>query len=291
MAIPIFIKSDFGDIIRSVVNKKERNPMLLYDYHTHTDFSDDSDTPMTDMVEKAVSLGIRDMAITDHYDPGYPDPLFPFILDEENYFAAVSEHQERYKDRITIAKGMEIGIMKGQFEEASRSVHAYPYDFIIGSFHHMRTADLYNYKFTPENRAALTEDYYVYIYECLSAYKDYDIFGHATLIDRYTGEPPLDYTPYMEQLRAIMKLIIEDGKGIELNTSSFKYGSSTWLPRIEVLKAYKELGGEILTVGSDTHETEHFMDHFDEAESLLTSLGFKSYCTFKDRKPTFHKFD
>ena len=93
------------------------------------------------------------------------------------------------------------------------------------------------------------------------------------------------------QLRAIMKLIIEDGKGIELNTSSFKYGSSTWLPRIEVLKAYKELGGEILTVGSDTHETEHFMDHFDEAESLLTSLGFKYYCTFKDRKPTFHKFD
>ena len=58
--------------------------MLLYDYHVHTDFSDDSDAPMTDMVEKAVSLGIKKMAITDHYDPGYPDPLFPFVLDEDN---------------------------------------------------------------------------------------------------------------------------------------------------------------------------------------------------------------
>ena len=265
--------------------------MLLYDYHVHTDFSDDSDAPMTDMVEKAVSLGIRQMAITDHYDPGYPDPLFPFVLDEDNYYEAVSDHQDRYKDRIEIAKGMEIGIMKGQFEEASRSVHAHDYDFLIGSFHCMRNADLYNYIFTPDNRAALTEDYYVYIYECLSAYKDYDILGHVTLIDRYTGEPPLDYTPYMEKIRAILKLVIEDGKGIELNTSSFKYGNSTWLPRKEVLAAYKELGGEIFTIGSDTHETQHFQDHFEEAEALARSLGFKYYCTFKDHEPIFHKFD
>ena len=127
--------------------------MLLYDYHTHTDFSDDSDTPMTQMVEKAVSLGIQHLAITDHYDPGYPDPLFPFILDEEHYFPAVAEHQERYGKQIDIAKGMEIGIMQGQFEEASRAVHAYDYDFLIGSFHCMRCGDLYNYDFAHADRA------------------------------------------------------------------------------------------------------------------------------------------
>ncbi len=265
--------------------------MLLYDYHTHTDFSDDSDTPMTEMVEKAVSLGIQHLAITDHYDPGYPDPLFPFVLDEEHYFPAVAEHQERYRKQIDIAKGMEIGIMQGQFEEASRAAHAYDYDFLIGSFHCMRCGDLYNYDFAHADREALTEDYYVYIYECLKEYKDYDILGHMTLIDRYAGEPAVDYTPYMEQIRAILKLVIEDGKGIELNTSNFKYGTSLWLPRKEILAAYKELGGEIFTMGSDTHEPAHFMDRFDEAQALVTSLGFKYYCTFKDHEPSFHKFD
>lgn len=265
--------------------------MLLYDYHTHTDFSDDSDTPMTQMVETAVSLGIRELAITDHYDPGYPDPLFPFILDEENYWRAVSEHRDKYSRHISIARGMEMGIMQGQLAEASRSVRAHDYDLIIGSFHCMRNADLYNFDFQHADRQALTEDYYVYIYECLSAYKDYDILGHVTLIDRYLGEPALDYTPYMDQIREILKLLIEDGKGIELNTSSFKYGNSTWLPRKEVLAAYKELGGEIFTMGSDTHEPAHFMDHFKEARELVTSLGYRYYCTFKDREPVFHKFD
>lgn len=265
--------------------------MLRYDYHMHTDFSDDSDTPMTTMVETAVSRGIKELAITDHYDPGYPDPLFPFILDEENYNRALTEHQERYKGKINIARGMEIGIKQGEFEEASRSVHAYDYDMVIGSFHCMRNADLYNFDFAHADRAALTEDYYVYIYECLSAYKDYDILGHVTLIDRYTGEPPVDYHPYMEQIREILKLVIRDGKGIEINTSNFKYGTSLWLPRMEVLAAYRELGGEIFTMGSDTHEPLHFQDHFDEAEELVTSLGFKYYCTFKNHEPAFHKFD
>ena len=85
--------------------------------------------------------------------------------------------------------------------------------------------------------------------------------------------------------------ILEDGKGIELNTSNFKYGTSLWLPRKEILAAYKELGGEIFTMGSDTHEPAHFMDHFDEAQALVTSLGFKYYCTYKDHEPSFHKFD
>lgn len=263
--------------------------MLRYDYHTHTAFSDDSDTPMTTMVESAIERGVRDLAITDHYDPGYPDPLFPFFLDEENYFPAVADHQERYKEHITIAKGMEIGIMAGQFEEARRAVTAHPYDFIIGSFHCMRHADLHNYDYSQGDLDTLVLDNYLYIHECLQEFTDFDVLGHLSLIDRYLPEV-MDYTPYMEVIREILKTLIDNGKGIELNTSNFKYGKALWLPRMEILTAYLELGGEIFTLGSDSHEPTRFMDHFAEAEEFVTSLGYRYYCTFKDHKPTFHPF-
>ena len=93
----------------------------------------------------------------------------------------------------------------------------------------------------------------------------------------------------MDIIEDTLKTIIYDGKGIEINTSSFKYGTGIWLPREEVLSLYRQLGGEILTFGSDSHSPEYFQYHFDEAHELARSLGFKYQCTFKNRTPEFHR--
>ena len=82
----------------------------MYDYHTHTAFSSDCDISMDEMIQGAITKGIKHLAITDHHDPGYEDPEFPFQLDHDAYFKSVSEAQLKYADRISIAKGMEIGI-------------------------------------------------------------------------------------------------------------------------------------------------------------------------------------
>ena len=260
----------------------------MYDYHTHTAFSDDCDVPMEEMIDRAISLGVKELAITDHYDPGYEDPEFPFIPDFDAYHAALLKAESDYADKIRIVKGMEIGIMDSQLDECSRAVNAFPYDFIIGSFHCLGKKDLYRYDFTQVDRPKKLEEFYLYVNRCLKEYTDYDIAGHLTIIDRYIGKV-YDYKPYMDIIEDTLKTIIYNGKGLEINTSSFKYGTGIWLPREEVLKLYRELGGEILTFGSDSHDPEHFRDHFDEAHQLAKNLGFRYECTFTQHKPEFHK--
>lgn len=260
----------------------------MYDYHTHTAFSSDCDVPMDEMIQNAIKIGITHMAITDHHDPGYEDPEFPFQLDHDAYFKAVSEAELKYKDKIDIAKGMEIGLMDIKFDECNAAVDRHPYDFIIGSFHCMGKDDFYRFDFSKVDRPAKLEEFYIYVNKCFKEYKNYDIAGHFTIIDRYIGEI-YDYKNYMDIIEDTLKTIIYDGKGIEINTSSFKYGTGIWLPRKEVLEMYHDLGGELLTFGSDSHEPKYFRDHFDEAHELARSIGFKYECTFKERKPEFHK--
>ncbi len=260
----------------------------MYDYHTHTAFSSDCDVSMDEMIHGAIRAGIKELAITDHHDPGYEDPEFPFQLDHDAYFKAVTDAEIRYKDQISIIKGMEIGIMDGRFDECNAAVDRHPYDFIIGSFHCLGKDDLYRYDFSSVNGPEKLEEFYLYVNKCLKEYKNYDIAGHLTIIDRYIGRI-YDYKPYMDIIEDTLKTIIYDGKGIEINTSSFKYGTGIWLPRAEVLDLYRQLGGEILTFGSDSHTPEYFQYHFDEAHELARSLGFKYQCTFKNRKPEFYK--
>ncbi len=261
--------------------------MHMYDYHTHTAFSDDSEAPMEEMIESAICRGIKELAITDHHDPGFEDPEFPFQLDFSHYEKALLDAEKRYADKITIIKGLELGIMEGQYEEGRRVAHSFPYDFIIGSFHCLEKRDLYRCDFSRLDVPSSLESYYVDMNQGLKEFKDYDVAGHLTLIDRYIGKA-YDYKPYMDILEDTLKTIIYDGKGIEINTSSFKYGSPMWLPREEILKLYRELGGEILTFGSDAHEQQQLANHFEEAYELAKNLGFRYRCTFRQRKPEFH---
>ena len=238
------------------------------------------------MLEGAIQKGIGTLAITDHYDPGYPDPEFPFTLDFEEYHRALLEAQKKYQDRMDIRSGMEIGIMHGHFEEADTVINDFPYDVIIGSFHCLRGEDLYTYDYTDVDGPAMLEDFYTYMYECLSEFKNYDIAGHFSILDRYIGKL-YDYTQFEEIIDEVLKIIISDGKGLEINTSSFKYGTGTWLPRETILKRYIELGGEILTFGSDAHNPEHYQFHFNDAVEFAKSIGFRYYCKFKNREPEF----
>ena len=94
----------------------------MYDYHTHTAFSDDCDIAMEEMILQAIQCGVKELAITDHYDPGYEDPEFPFCLDFDRYYESLLEMSQKYEDAISIIKGMEIGIMDSELEECSRAV-------------------------------------------------------------------------------------------------------------------------------------------------------------------------
>lgn len=258
----------------------------MYDYHTHSSFSDDCSTPMMDMIESAWRLGINEIAVTDHYDPDYAEQIIPFELDIPGYHKALNEAKEKYKDKIKVLKGIEIGIQHGDImEKCRRTAKAFDYDFILGSFHCAEGFELYGNNFF-KGRSA--EDAYVafysYMLDCLKKYKDYDVLGHFNVIDRYTDRIP-DSSGYKDLVEEILKLIISDGKGIEINTSSFRYGmGERTTPAKEILQRYKELGGEIITIGSDAHRPKDLGYYFEHAVEMIKDTGIKYLATYEQRK-------
>ena len=90
-------------------------------------------------------------------------------------------------------------------------------------------------------------------------------------------------------IQEILEIVIKDEKGIEVNTSSHRYGLKDSTPSRDILKLYKELGGKIITIGSDSHKIEHLGAYINEAKELLKELGFEYYCTFEKMEPIYHK--
>lgn len=265
---------------------------MYYDYHTHSSFSDDSDTPLADMLEQALKCGIREIAVTDHFDPGYPDPEFPFELDFDTYHKTLEAYQPVYAKRgLRIARGIEIGIQHDQLERCRQAATAYDYDYIIGSFHCAMSEPLYQGHFYDGKTAKEAfRDYFRYMYDNLKVYKEYCNIGHMNLVARY-ADATADFRDYGDIVEEILKMIIADGKGIELNTSSFRYKMDCTCPSEEILRMYRELGGEILTIGSDAHTPDKLTDHFDYAVEYLQSLGFKYLASFASRRPSFVRLE
>jgi len=266
----------------------------MYDYHTHSFFSDDCSTPARDMIDAACRMGIKEMAITDHYDPDYPDKQYLFDLDFAGYHKMLNEVKEAYKNKIKIVKGIEIGIQHGDsLEKCKKAANSFDYDFIIGSFHCAEGYDLYSSRGFYEGRTA--EDtyiaFYTYMFNCLKQFKDYDVIGHFNIIDRYSDEIP-GFFVYSDIVEEILKLIIADGKGIEINTSSFRYGMGEHTtPTKEILHLYAKLGGGIVTIGSDAHRARDLGYRFDYAVEMVRSAGIRHLAVFDQRKRNLISLD
>ncbi len=263
----------------------------IFDYHTHTNFSTDGHSSMEEMVAAAAKIGIAELAITDHYDPDYPEPGWGEEFSQIDYIKMLEQCKEKYKDEIKVIKGIEVGIQDGEtLKKCTGTVNSYNYDFIIGSFHCAEGYELAMGGFF-DNRSVeeATEAFYKYNYQCLSVYKDYDVLGHINVIDRYGPYIP-KYENLWDIIREILKVIIYDGKGIEINTSSFRYGMGEYTtPSHEILCLYKDLGGEIITVGSDAHRVRDLGSGIGWAYEKMKSVGFKYVTTYNQRKPSFVK--
>lgn len=259
----------------------------MYDYHTHSSFSDDSKTPMNEMIEAAVKLGFKEIAITDHFDPDYPDPEFPFEMDFPSYHKALNEAKHAFRGRIKVIKGIEMGIQHNTIDRSVEVANSFDYDFILGSFHCAEGMDL-NSKAFFEGRSI--EDSYIafysYMLNCLKLYKEYDVLGHINVIDRYTDNIASP-SVYMDLVDEILKVIISDGKGIEINTSSYRFRMEETTPSKRILQRYAELGGEIITVGSDAHVPRSLGFCLDRGIEMMKSAGLKYLATFDQRKIDF----
>lgn len=274
--------------------------MKLYDFHVHSNFSDDSNALPEDMVKAAINSGLLGMCFTEHNDFDFPaeNGKETFILKLNEYIENVKKLQESYSDTFPIYIGLEQGLMRS----VSKKVNDYDtsnLDFVIGSSHLVNGEDPYYPKFWQEKNAhECIMAYYEGILDNLDCCTDFDVYGHIDYIIRYIpknadGSPiyVYDERKYHDILDAILRKILSCDKGIEINTSGFKYGLSEPNPSKFILKRYRELGGEIITIGSDAHKPQHIAYDFKRVPDILKNAGFNYYCIFKSRKPEFIKLD
>jgi len=258
------------------------------DYHTHTSFSADSDAPMEDMVKQAVALGLTEMAITDHVDYMYPVAPYPFQIDYDAYVPVFTALRDKYAGKIRLTLGAEIGLGAHLNETVQAFIAKYPFEFIIGSVHDVQGAE-FHLKPYWEGRTT-REGYIRYFDEMLASVRNVDginVVGHLDYIMRYSpyADSVLHYADYKEVIDEILCVAIAKGMGIELNTSGFRYGLDCVHPQMAILQRYKELGGEIITIGSDAHYPQFLYERFDAAYDMIRTAGFKAITIFRDRKP------
>lgn len=270
--------------------------MIIADYHLHSDFSSDSSTPMEQMIEWAIQLGLKKLCFTDHMD--YDIKVvngYAFTFNPEKYMVKINEMKEMYREKLQILTGIELGLQPHLSEKLTKLIQNYSFDFVIGSSHVVNRIDPYFPEYW-ENRTKEEgmQVYFETILENCKAFQGFHVYGHLDYAIRYVpGQPKVkpdySYEDYKDLLDEVLKTLISYSKGIEVNTAGLKYGLGFPHPKTEVLLRYKELGGEIITIGSDAHRPEHLYYDFDKVSELLKSLGFKYYTTFEQGIPSYEK--
>lgn len=270
---------------------------ILADQHMHSSFSFDSKTELRDMVESAVKKGLIHINVTEHNDFNYPvSEKFPkgsWDLNVDSYLYDLLCLREEFQDKLFVGFGIEIGMQTNCKQENIILSNCQPYDFIIASNHLVNGVDTYEpVYFEGKTAKQAIEEYYTSIIENIKVFKNFDVLGHLDYIVRTLpgGEKtynPLDYMDYVDK---IFDILLASGKGIEINTQGlWKKGFSESNPGLEILKRYKEKGGEIITVGSDAHTPDGIAGAFFKAEEILKKAGFEYYSVFMNRMPTFLK--
>jgi histidinol-phosphatase (PHP family) len=274
-------------------------PDWIGDYHIHTRFSCDSKSEMTEVCESAIAQGIREIAITDHADFGPDDP--PGYFRPVEYLETIEHCRARYRDRLRIRTGVEIGEPHIFAQETQTILNAGAFDFVIGSAHYAALlAPAASSKGACYLQCAwkgsffqqpLRQAYEAYFRQVvrLAAEGDFDVLGHLDLVKRDAhqfGKPYDGPEPYADMIRTALRSVVERGKGIEINTSALYKGKgmSEPCPSLEILRWYRELGGEILTVGSDAHTPDKVGAHFDVAVEMARAAGFTRLATFERRQ-------
>ena len=265
---------------------------MLWDTHMHTGLSGDCNAEPENMADQAVKLGLSGICITDHLDYDYPDDPEMFLLPMETYVPMVRTLQEKYVQKLPILFGIELGLQPHLSEKHRKLLETYPFDFVIGSSHVVHGIDpYYPVYFEGRSERSAYLEYFESILENIHAFDGFDVYGHIDYVVRYGPNKNEDYSyeKYRDVIDEILSTLIEKGKGIELNTAGFKYGLGHPNPTEDILQRYRELGGEIITVGADAHAPEQIAYDFKKVPGILKACGFEYYTVFRDRKPEFIK--
>ncbi len=268
---------------------------ILSDQHMHSTYSGDAKDTMETMILSAIDKGLTHISFTEHMDFGYPylkGEEGMFELNTDAYLYELLTMRAKYQDKIRITFGVELGLDLAEVRNNAIYAKSHEFDLIIASIHTVDKVDPYY----PQYFEGKTEEeayglYFTRMYENLLKFENFDILGHIDYIVRYgpNKDENYRYEVYKDTIDKILKYLIEHEKGLEINTAGLRRGLKQVHPYLDVLKKYKELGGEIVTVGSDAHNRDDIAKGFDKAEEALKECGFKYYSIIENRIAEYKK--
>lgn len=261
---------------------------MFADYHLHSYFSDDTDFPMELEIKKAIELGMDELCFTEHSDYDVPTVV---NCDYDAYFKEMQKMKEKYRGQIVLKTGIEFGIQVHTAKAYEKTFKQYPFDFVIFSCHQVENKE-YCRQQPQQGKTQLEYNrrYYQEILDVVKIYKDYSVLGHLDVIKRYDRNGEIEFEKIRDLIEKIFEVVIADGKGIELNTSSFAYKLKSLMPSKEILQLYHDMGGKIITIGTDAHNAERVGDRILESQKILKDIGFEGIYTFDKMKPKFYEF-
>lgn len=264
----------------------------IADMHTHSEFSHDSECKIEDMCLAQIANGTQIFAVTDHCDIDRLNINDNFI-DIKKSCQQAKELNEKYGDKCMILSGVEVGELFWHPEYTQTLYELYPYDVIIGSVHrvkHKYTGGAYSLidfsRYTLDDIYDFLDKYFNDVVRLLDT-TDFDILAHLTCPLRYIVgkyKHNVDMTRYVQIIGEILQTIIDNGIALEVNTSTYS-AMGEFLPHSAIIKRYYDMGGRLVTLGSDAHISHNASQHFDKAITLLKQIGFEGIYYYKDRKP------
>lgn len=260
----------------------------MFDYHIHTTVSFDGKSTPQQVIAAAKAAGLKEICFTDHIDYQADPADLSMVFRTEDYNAAYDCLED---DTLKIRRGLEFGLWPDNQSQFRRDLQRRPFDFVLGSVHFTDSIDVYE----PEYWQGKTVEeayrrYLEHTLTCVRAHSDFDVLAHLTYICKAHANPthaPIYCNDFRDITDEILKELVRKGKGLEMNTSGVDR-CGDFLPPADFFRRFKELGGEIVTVGSDAHTPDRVGQYTDRACGILGEI-FGYVCTFENRHPIFHK--
>lgn len=262
----------------------------LIDLHTHTDNSFDGHHSTMFLCETAYMKGLRAVAFTDHLEM---DAFFRDSFDRTaiQSFFEVAKARSAFKGKLIVCVGAELGQAVYNKPVAEKLLDTMKYDFVIGAIHNLpEVQDFYYMNFDDESidYMELLRQYFEWELK-LAEWARFDTLAHLTYPLRYivgNYKKSVDMSKFSEIIDEILITLIKNQKALEINTAGLRQPIGVTSPDESILKRYKELGGKLITIGSDAHYAEHLGAGIEQGYELALKCGFDSVAVYQDRTPT-----
>lgn len=276
--------------------------MKFFDNHTHSTFSPDSSATVEQAIRAAMQQGLMGIAITDHYDTDAPTRDQEFLFDPAQQQAEIDRVTTLLAPQIQatgfqVMKGIEVGLQPAILPKIKAFTSKYTFDTVIASIHFVDGTDPYmgTYYNSMDYKEAFSHVLEI-MYSTAVEYRDFDILGHFDYVARYSPYGPgcrdITMKQFGEWLEPLLKFLAHEGKTLEINTKTYM-NHKGYVPQldVEILKRFREFGGEALSLGSDSHNTSRFGDNFQKYAHIAKECGFRYLVYYRNRKPQYYKIE